>query len=511
MQVQPKGPEKPKSRRDFLRIGTRRQDAAPGAAPAGAPPSGATANAPASASTPGSLDPTLAKVDPLAPWTDPRMRLLRRATYGARASDVTDVKTVGYQRWLNDQVNFTRIDDSALDAEVAARWPNLARSPLDLLNVDVGMLRADLQAATLYRATFSRRQLYERMVEFWTDHFTIDLDKVGYLKLVDDREVIRKHALGKFSDLLKASAHSPAMLVYLDQNLSRAGAPNQNYVRELMELHTLGVDGGYTQQDVDELARVFTGWTMGVNGEFSFNPARHDFGAKTVLGVQIPATSSTIGAEGVKEGEMMLDVLLKHPSTGRFLATKLLKWFVTPEPTPAQIEAVAGVYRATGGDIKRMVRATLNEGWLTQAPLKYKRPFHYVASMLRGTGAIVTNITGTVNSVAALGQPLFLWDTPDGFPDLMEYWVGNITPRWAFATGFATSNSATTVRINMAPYLAGTPDAALDLMNAELFNGEMAPATRAQLRAYLTAGTVNETRLRETLGLALSTHEFLWY
>jgi uncharacterized protein (DUF1800 family) len=301
------------------------------------------------------------------------------------------------------------------------------------------------------------------------------------------------------------------MLAYLDQNLSRAGAPNQNYVRELMELHTLGVDGGYTQQDVEELARVFTGWTITGAGAFSFNASRHDFGAKTVLGVTIPATSPSIGAEGVKEGEQMLEVLLNHPSTGRFLATKLLKWFVTPEPTATQIDAVAGAYRATKGDIKRMVRATLNEGWLAQAPLKLKRPFHYVASGLRGTTAIITNITNSVNTVGSLGQPLFLWETPDGFPDLMEYWVGNITPRWSYATSLAASNSSTTVRVNVAPYLAGTSEAALDKLNADFFGGELAPATREQLRVYLTGGTFNETRMRETIALAMSSHEFQWY
>jgi uncharacterized protein (DUF1800 family) len=278
-----------------------------------------------------------------------------------------------------------------------------------------------------------------------------------------------------------------------------------------MELHTLGVDGGYTQQDVDELARVFTGWTIAGAGDFAFNASRHDFGAKTVLGTTIPAASPSTGAEGVKEGELMLDVLLKHPSTGRFLATKLLKWFVTPEPTTEQIDAVAGAYRATGGDIKRMVRATLNEGWLAQAPLKLKRPFHLVASALRGTSAVVANISGSLNSVTALGQPLFLWDTPDGFPDLMEYWVGNITPRWSFATSLASSNSATTVRVNVAPYLTGTPDAALDRLNAEMFGGEMAPATRDQLRAYLTGGTFNETRMREALSLAMCSHDFQWF
>jgi len=349
------------------------------------------------------------------------------------------------------------------------------------------------------------------MVEFWTDHFSIDMNKVGYLKVIDDRDVIRKHALGNFGDLLKASAKSAAMLGYLDQNLSRVGAPNQNYARELMELHTLGVDGGYTQQDVEELARVLTGWTFVAGGQFTFNAARHDFGAKTVLGTTIPATSPTIGAEGVKEGERMLDVLLKHPSTGRFLASKLLKWFVTPEPTAAQIDAVAAVYRATNGDIKRMVRATLNEGWLAQAPLKLKRPYHMVVSSLRNTSAIVVNLQGAVGTSAQLGQSLFAWETPDGFPDLMEYWAGNNTPRWAFLTALANSTSTTTFRVSMAPYMAGTPDAALDTMNTELFSGEMAANTREQLRAFLIGGTLNEARVRETLGLALCSHEFQWY
>ena len=497
-QVGPQDLRKPESRRDFLRTVTRRKGT-----PTGEP------TARASAAVPDEV--AKAKVPPLAPWTDARMRLVRRATYGPRAADIAEVKAAGYQRWLNDQVNFTRIDDAALTADVAARWPNLSRTAAELAPVNAGTLRSELQQATLYRAVFSKRQLFERMVEFWTDHFSIDINKVGYLKVIDDREVIRKHALGNFSDLLKASAKSPAMLAYLDQNLSRAGAPNQNYVRELMELHTLGVDGGYTQQDVDELARVFTGWTITGAGEFTFTASRHDFGAKTVLGVTIPAASPSTGAEAVKEGEQMLGVLLNHPSTGRFLAKKLLKWFVTPEPTTEQIEAVAGAYRATKGDIKRMVRATLNEGWLAQAPLKFKRPFHYVASSLRGSAAIITNITNSVNTVGALGQPLYQWETPDGFPDLMEYWVGNITPRWQFATSLASSTSTTTVRVNVAPWLAGTPDAALDAMNTELFGGELAPSTRAQLRSYLTAGTFNDGRLRETLALALSSHEFQWY
>lgn len=500
MQARVNPPDRAATRREFLRTvtGQARREAA----------DTSLTGDPAAAIPPAPLG---ANVPPPVAWADARLRLLRRATYGPRAADVDDVRRVGYQRWLNDQVNAHRIDDGAHAADVAARWPNLALGPTQLAALNAGTLTGELQSATLYRAAFSRRQLYERMVEFWTDHFSIDINKVGYLKLVDDREVIRRHALGRFGDLVRASAKSPAMLAYLDQNLSRAGAPNENYARELMELHTLGVDGGYTQQDVTELARVLTGWTFSGAGVFSFNPSRHDWGAKTVLGVTIPAGSPTLGQEGVKEGEQIIEVLLAHPSTARFLARKLLTWFVTPEPSEAQVAAIASAYKATGGDIKRMVRATLNEGWIAAAPLKFKRPFHLVASALRATDPVVTNIDGTRGQVRTLGQPLFQWETPDGFPDLMEYWVGNITPRWAFATSLASSNSATTIRVAVDAFLAGTPDAALDRIGADYFAGELSASTRAQLRTFLTGGTVNATRVRETLALAMSTHEFQWY
>ncbi len=452
-----------------------------------------------------------AMVAPPESWRDPQLRLLRRATMGLHVADVLEVRRQGYQQWLNEQVNFTRIDDSAVEAAVAAKFPLLAQAPIALAAANVTTLRNQLQDATIYRAAFSQRQLYERMVEFWSDHFNISIDKVGYLKAIDDREVIRKHAMGKFSDLLKASAHSPAMLAYLDQNLSRNGSPNQNYVRELMELHTLGVDGGYTQTDVEQLARVFTGWTFSGAGQFYFNATRHDFGAKTVLGVQIPATSSTIGAAGINEGEMILDVLINHPSTGRFLATKMLKWLLTPEPTETQINAIAGAYRATGGDIKRMVRAILNQGWVTTAPAKIKRPFHLVASGLRATNASVNSASGMSSQVRVLGQPLFQYETPDGYPDLVEYWVGNVTPRWAFGTTLANSNSAANTLVDVAPYLAGTPDAAIDKIQTDFFGGELALATRERLLTYLQGGTFNATRVRETIALALSSYEFQWY
>ncbi len=446
-----------------------------------------------------------------AEWETTLGRLVRRASYGATAAEVAKAKQLGFQGYINYQLNYTRIDDTAVETFVAQRWPLLSQTSDALFSADAGTVRSQLQEATIYRAAFSERQLYHRMVEFWSDHFNQDIDKVGYLLVADQRDVIRKHALGKFPDLLKASAHSASMMVYLDQNASRNKAPNQNYAREIMELHTLGVDGGYTQDDVAELSRVLTGWTVQGRGQFVFNPAIHDWGAKTVMGVTIPAGSPSLGADGINEGEKMLDFLVNHPNTRRFIATKMLKWLLTPDPTETQISAIASVYKATGGDIKAMVRAILNDAWLASAPMKLKRPFHFLASSLRSTVPTITNAATINNQLNNLGQPLFNWDTPDGYPDKIEYWAGNIVPRWNFATVMAAFNSQTTVAVDTTAYRAGSPDAAIDLIDQNFFGGEMPLVTRNALLTYVKAGTFNDTRVRETIGLAISANAFQWY
>ena len=446
-----------------------------------------------------------------AAWTDRHGRLLRRATYGPTQADLTLVKSIGYQAWLQRQLKHTRIDDSAVESLVAQRYPNLGKSGEELYALSASTLQAELQQATIFRSAFSQRQLYQRMVEFWSDHFNIDYGKVGYLKLLDDRDVIRKHALGRFGDLVKASAKSAAMLAYLDQTNSRVGRPNENYARELMELHTLGVDGGYTQTDVAELSRVLTGWTITGRGVFSFNPALHDWGAKTVMGLVIPAGSASQGQDGVKEGERVIDMLLAHPNTARFIASKMIRWLVNSEPTETQIRTVSAVYRSTGGDIAAMVRATLNEQWITNAPARYKRPFHFLVSSLRAMNPTLLSTDPVNRQLAVLGQTLFEWDTPDGYPDRIEYWAGNITTRWQFANTLANYKTATTITLDHTPYLTAGADGAIELLNKNVFAGEMSPSTRTALRTYIGAGTLNETRVRETIGLAIASSDFQWY
>ena len=224
---------------------------------------------------------------------------LNRMTFGPRVEERAHFVNVGLQAWVEEQLAYESIDDLGCEIRlVPFKTLTMAANELEAIsnqlfdNYDRERIPAELRQATLMRQIYSRRQLYEVMVEFWSDHFNIFIGKGNcfFLKTVDDREVVRKHALGSFRDLLWASAHSPAMLVYLDNQANEKSAPNENYARELLELHTLGVDGGYSQQDVMELARCLTGWNVKDHfwlGDFVFKPDLHDTGEKTVLGLPV--------------------------------------------------------------------------------------------------------------------------------------------------------------------------------------------------------------------------------
>jgi len=451
-----------------------------------------------------------------AEWTaDPASvsRLVRRITMGVTAGDMAKASQLGWQGYLNWQLNHTRINDDFVENTVATRYDMILKSSDELGQLpDPGPLYGQLRESTIYRAAFSQRQLFQRMVEFWTDHFNQDIEKVGYLYVADLRDVIRKHALGRFPDMLRASAHSASMMTYLDQNVSRNTNPNQNYARELMELHTLGVDAGYTQTDVAELSRVLTGWTIQGRGNFVFTPGIHDRGAKTVMQLSIPAAPNTQGAAGIEEGESVLTMLVKHPNTARFISWKMLKWLLDPAPTEAQINTVATVYLATGGDIKSMIRVILNDTWLPAAPMKLKRPYHFMVSALRATNPIVTSLNPMVNQLSNLGHQLFAWDTPDGYPDKIEYWAGNIVPRWNFASSFSALANTTTISVDPAPYrTAGSAAATIDMINQNFFGGEMPLVTRNALLAYAGTTALTDARTRELLSLAISSDAFQWY
>lgn len=449
-------------------------------------------------------------VDPTTEWVSPELRLVRRITMGMTDADATLARQVGYDAFLERHLNPQALDDSAVDQFVATNYPTTLQGVDTLFNLDSGTLQLQLSNAMIYRAAFSSRQLQERLVEFWTDHFNISFEKVGYLKVVDDREVIRRYAMTTFPQLLKASAHSVAMLAYLDQTASRNTSPNQNYAREIMELHTLGVNGGYTQNDVAELSRVLTGWTTAGRGNFTFAPGIHDNGAKTVLSVNIPASSGGPAAQA--EGETVLNMLVSHPSTATFISTKMLKFFLRYDPSNAQVAAVANVYTSSQGDIKAMLRAILSRDNLMAAPAKFKRPYHLVVSAVRALGAQVANANNLYFSIINGGQQPFTWQTPDGFPDTTAYWAGNVLPRWNYASFISSTNSPASVNFNVATFMtSGSAAGVVSSIDRFLFGGEMTQRLRDELTTYVAVAPTNTARVRETVSLALSSSTFQYY
>lgn len=448
-------------------------------------------------------------------WTRSPLRLARRITFGLTPAETQRALKLGYKAYLEYQLNYAALDDSAIEAVVAANWPMVNQTPSQLVQANQGTIYQQLVDAAIYRQMNSPKQLYERMVEFWNDHFTIYFNKVGYLQVADYRDVIRKNALGNFGTLLKASAHSPAMLAYLDNNVNRVGSPNQNYAREIMELHSLGVSGGYTQTDVAELSRCLTGWTLTSQGAFTFNAALHDFNSKSVLGTTIPQRATNSGL-GQQDMETMLDVLIAHPSTATFIATKLLKFFLRADPSAAQIAAVANAYTKTSGDIKAMLRVVFTESWLTAAPARYKRPYHLMLSALRASGATIpataTVLSGPRSYLTQMGHVMFDWETPDGYPDRTEYWAGNVLPRWNTMTAVASATAGQVIVSDTTwTKFGSTASAVVDTIDLMAFGGEMTSSLRDQLTTYLSGGTINTTRIRETLALALSSSAFQWY
>jgi uncharacterized protein (DUF1800 family) len=325
----------------------------------------------------------------------------------------------------------------------------------------------DLSEGKLLRATYSNHQLAELLDDFWYNHFNVFLNKGGdrYLIPAYEREAIRPHLFGKFYDLLLATAESPAMLFYLDnwesvapeaaadhplrlgQQKSQRGL-NENYGRELLELHTLGVDGGYTQKDVVEVARCFTGWTIAgphKGGGFEYNDKTHDKGEKVVLGHVIPA------AGGMNDGLKVLDILAHHPSTARFISLKLAKRFVADDPPPSLINRMAKAFMSTDGDLGEVMRTMLSspEFWSQGAyQAKVKMPFEMVVSAVRATNADVTSGFILANELQKLGEPLYRKMEPTGYSSANAQWVSSagLLERMNFAIAL-THNRLAGVRV----------------------------------------------------------------
>jgi uncharacterized protein (DUF1800 family) len=435
------------------------------------------------------------------------LHVLNRAGFGARPGDVERVRQIGLAAYIEQQLNPQRVADTSMASRLAG-LPSIGKSTRDLVDeyfapamaarqqvkqdaaskgADEGKARTpeqmqaarksrevliELSGQKILRAAYSERQLEEMLTDFWFNHFNVFAGKgPTQLYLTEyERDTIRPHVLGKFRDLLGATAKSPAMLFYLDnwqsadpdaqnprEEMRRRAAArfgprrpemqnpnarpqqrrglNENYGRELMELHTLGVDGGYTQEDVVNVARAFTGWTIEQprqGGGFRFEPRLHDTREKIVLGHKIKAGG------GQTDAEQVLDILASHPATARFIATKLARRFVADTPPPALVDRAAARFRETDGDIREVVRTILTSPEFFSAEAyraKVKTPFEFVVSALRASGAEVTDAIQLTQAVRQLGMPLYMCQPPTGYADRADAWVntGALLNRMNFA------------------------------------------------------------------------------
>ncbi len=409
----------------------------------------------------------------------PTERLVQRTTMGATSKQLAHVEAIGYDAYLEEQLDYESLDDSKLERRLARDYPAITLTTAELLK----RYRKDpfrpaidhLRIATMLRSISSPRQLFERMVIFWSDHFNIDIgDDVSLLKPTDDRDVIRRHAMGTFPQLLRASAHSPAMLYYLDNYSNTKEFPQENYARELLELHTLGADNGYKQRDIVAVARCLTGWTFNNmydgpknrRGELHFEQDWHDTGAKVVLGRAIPAGG------GMSDGETVLEMLVEHPNTAEFIARKLLRYFWGYEPKSSAVRKVKKAYLDTGGDIRAMLRVVLARRHLRSATPKLKRPYHLIVSTIRAMGAKVTDASRwLIWTPHNMSHGLFDRDTPDGYPDRLEYWSGSLLNRWNFAPG-VVGDWNNGIELDL-PFLSDPPASDVELVNQlnDLFPG----------------------------------------
>jgi uncharacterized protein (DUF1800 family) len=420
---------------------------------------------------------------------------------------------------------------------------------------------SELASGKLLRATYSDRQLEEVMTDFWFNHFNVFVNKGAdrYLTAAYERDVIRKHAFGKFEDLLVATAKSPAMLFYLDNfqsvgpdspagrgEVGRRGGRggrftpsgrvrfpgdvmtmprpqarpqqqqqkrpqrglNENYARELMELHTLGVDGGYTQKDVTEVAKVFTGWTIDKpqqGGNYEFREQLHEPGTKNVLGKKIHE-------KGESEGREVLHILATHPSTAHFISKKLAMRFVSDDPPKALVDRMASTFLKSKGDIREVLRTLFKspEFWAPDAyRAKVKTPLEFVVSALRTTGAEVSDSQQLIQSLQKMGMPLYGMQPPTGYSMKAETWVNSsaLIDRMNFSLALAAGRmKGVTVDPQRAlgPEAMAEPSAELDRLTQALLAGDISPKTKETVEKEM--GTTPNPAV--IAGLLLGSPEF---
>lgn len=475
------------------------------------------------------LHAAVGQSEPLLAPAQPVDRLLGRIFYGTRLGTREQAHAQGFNAILDEQLDPDSIDDTEVD-DFIAQLPYYNQSLDELRELEnFWFAYLDIMNSSVHRAVYSRKQLYEKMVEFWSDHFNIYMfgeawPQMPVLKILDDRDVIRPHAMGYFRDLLHGSAKSAAMLFYLDNVSNRVyeegDTPNENYARELLELHTIGVDAGYTQADVQDVARILSGWAtvdeFDQAGAFKFHTNAHDYGSKTVMGQFYPA------GRGEEEVLDLLDQLVDHPETPRFLARKLIRRFAVDNGArfagyDEYVEHVASAY-GSDGDITAMLDALFRHPRFSdeRLPAKLKRPYDYFVSACRGLAVDIRggDPTRYGEHLFYMGQPFMEWEPPNGYPDVASPWINNLLPRWNFATYL------TQAWLDIEPdwdaleaYTDGSIRKRFEQLYLHLTGRELETTLGSGLVAFVNgAGSEDEyqARLEEVAALMISSPAFHW-
>ena len=432
---------------------------------------------------------------------DQYWHVLRRATYGPTPAAVAEIRRLGIGPWLEQQLAPGKIDDSACD-RVLARYPVLelgipATRAGAIPEFDWEAMYA-LGQASIVRAAWSRRQLLEVMVDFWSNHLNITnpFDGGWDNRHVHDREVIRKHALGTFADMLVASATSPAMLTYLDNRSSSGEHPNENYARELLELHTVGLGAGYSEDDVKSAARLLTGLTVDwETGLYRYETWRHATGPVSLLGFS-HANATTAGGEAAALA--FLRHLAHHPSTARQIAYKLCVRFVADAPPAALVTRLASVYLANGSAIVPVLRALFTSGdFRKSVGAKVRRPMQDIVATVRALG-LGPDKTGTKGleglywMVNGTGDAPMGWHPPNGYPDVAPAWASaaGTLARWNAHITLAANwwptelTRPANLRTHLVPTLPGTYGALVDALALRLVGTRMRPAHTAAITGF---------------------------
>ena len=382
------------------------------------------------------------------------MHVMNRLAFGPKQGEVEKVLLEGgitdqWKTWVAQQLKPASIDDAAVEAEIKKRYPAMSKTTAELYKEfpyrqgGGGNWREPghvLQDAVLTRAVYSNRQLNEVLAEFWRNHFCVDISSQeqkprSWAAVEYEQQVVRANVMGKFANMVFASARHPAMLDYLDNQVSKANNWNENYARELMELHTVGVDRGYNDFDVIELSKVLTGWQFERGTYvFKFNDSIHQPGAKKVMGTQIKP--------GYAGGEQAIYMLATHKYTANYIATKLCKYFVNDAPPPALVTRVENAFLQSKGDLPKVYEAIFySPEFLDRGNFraKFKTPFEFVVSANRAVGATVDSARKTNQVLARMGQEVYNCPDPTGYFDRSEAWLdaGVLTARWDYALSLA--------------------------------------------------------------------------